>query len=73
MAGFDDLRSAYPHLGVAVYAYGPGEPVTLEIITPDGQIHSRTAPSLTDVLADLFPELAKPIEPAPPEEVSAFG
>lgn len=32
----DDIRAKYPHLSLALYAYDPGGPVTLELLSADG-------------------------------------
>lgn len=34
----DEYREAHPDHGVAVSAYSPGEPVTLEVLLPDGTL-----------------------------------
>jgi hypothetical protein len=66
ICSLDDARAANPDLGFAVYAYGPGEPVTLEIFTPDTQVYSFTGASEVDVLAQAFPpEAEAPAEPEP--------
>lgn len=51
----DDLRTAHPDLGFIVYAIEPGEPVTLEVLTPDDQIFTFKAPTEQAVLALAFP------------------
>lgn len=62
----DDARAANPDLGFALYAYGPGEPVTLEIFTPDSQVYSFVGTSEADVLLRAFPpEEDAPAETAP--------
>jgi hypothetical protein len=59
----DEIRTANPDLGVAVYAYEPGGPVTLEIHTPDGQMFSWVGATEAEALNLAFPSQ----EPAPPE------
>lgn len=66
ISSLDDARAANPDLGFAIYAYGPGEPVTLEILTPDAQVFTFTGTSEADVLAKAFPpEAETPTEPEP--------
>lgn len=60
----DDVRARYPALSGAVYFYDPGQPVTLEILTPAGESFSFTAPTVAECLEKGFPELV-PSEPAP--------
>lgn len=66
MATFDDLRAAYPRTGFAVYAYAPGEPVTIEAHTEDGQVLAMTHPTLAGCLAVLLPS------PEPEKELGLF-
>lgn len=61
----DSLRYRYPHLGLAVYAYTPGGPVTLEVLTPDGSTFQRTAPTMTEAAEALF----GPLETNEPNQV----
>lgn len=61
----DDARAAFPHLGLAIYAYQPGEPLTLEIHAADGQTFAFTGPTEAAVIARAFPSL---VEPAPEPE-----
>ena len=64
----DDLRREHPDLGLAVYAYSPGEPVTLEIHTPDGGVFTWTAPTVAEVIELAFPTTPDTAEePALPE------
>lgn len=63
----DGIREAYPHLGLALYAYEPGGPVNLEIHTPDGDMFSFCGPSEAAVLASAFPDA--PEEPEPEDNV----
>lgn len=68
---FDEARAAFPHLGLAAYAYEPGGPVTLEAIT-EGRVFAFTGPTLQDALDRAFPADPKP-EPEPtPEPPNAF-
>ena len=50
----DDLRTAHPKLGFALYAYTPGGAVTLEVHDA-GEVYSFVAPSEADVIAKAFP------------------
>lgn len=60
----DDARAAFPKLGLAVYAYEPGGPVTLEVHSADGQTFPFTGPTEAAVVARAFPSLAPP-DPEP--------
>jgi hypothetical protein len=60
----DDVRREHPTLGAAIYAYQPGEAVTLEVHTPDGQVFSWTGPTEADVLLQAFPPDIEPDTPA---------
>ena len=51
----DDARKANPELGFGLYAIEPGQSVTLEVYTPDGQTFSWTGPTEAHVLALAFP------------------
>lgn len=62
----DDARSAYPHLGLAVYAFEPGGPVTLEVHAPNGQTWTFEAPTVASALAAAFP--SEEAAPAPVTE-----
>jgi hypothetical protein len=65
----DDVRAAFPKLGLAVYAYEPSRPVTLEVHAADGQTFSFTGATLAAVLTRAFPSLAQPApEPPTPEQ-----
>jgi len=57
----DDLRAAHPTLGFAVYAYTPGEPVTLEVHDA-GNVYTFTAATLQAVVDEAFP----PVVSQPP-------
>lgn len=50
MNEFDEIRRAYPHLGLAVYAYAPGEPVVLEVLF-DGVSLTFAAGTLPEAFA----------------------
>lgn len=62
----DKARAAFPLLGLALYAYEPRGPVTLEVHTADGQTFSFIGPSEAAVIARAFPSLAEPDPPPPP-------
>ncbi|QIG74354.1 hypothetical protein EVC08_042 [Rhizobium phage RHph_N65] len=69
ICSLDDARAANPDIGFALYAYQPGEALTLEIHTPDGQVFSWTGASEADVLSQAFPpdiDEADAIGPAEP-------
>lgn len=61
---FDEARAAFPHLGLAAYAYEPGGPVTLEAIS-EGQSFTFVAATLQDAINRAFP--ADPPAPPAPE------
>lgn len=63
----DDLRREHPTLGAAIYAYQPGEDVTLEVHTPDGQVFSWSGPTEADVLLQAFPPDVEANAPATEE------
>lgn len=52
---FDEIRATNPDLGLALYAIEPGQPVTLEVYTPDGQTFSWRAADAAAALALAFP------------------
>lgn len=54
LTSLDEARAANPELSMTVYAYS-GQPVTLEIITPDEQTYQFHGPSEAFVLAAAFP------------------
>jgi hypothetical protein len=68
----DDVRARYPALAGAVYFYDPGQPVTLEILTPAGESFSFTAATVAECLAKGFPELTTPTEPEPEAPAASF-
>ena len=62
----DAARAAFPKLGLALYAYDPGAPLTLEVHAADGQTFTFTGPTEAAVIARAFPSLAvAPVEPDP--------
>lgn len=65
----DDARAAFPKLGLAIYAYEPGGPITLEVIAADGQTFSFTGATEAALIARAFPSLAAPVEPEPAPNV----
>lgn len=64
----DAARARFPGFSFAVYAFDPGGPVTLEILTGDEtfQFHAATE---AEAWAAAFPEEPEPAEPAPPVNV----
>lgn len=50
----DRIRELFPHLSLAVYAYEPGQPVTVEAITPDGTRYSKTAQTAEAAFTSIF-------------------
>ena len=64
------IRQKNPELRLAIYAMTPGEPVTLEILTPDDQVFTFTKPTLTEALDEAFPP--EP-EERPPMVVASSG
>lgn len=50
----DHVRALFPHLGIAVYAYEPGKPVTVEVFTPDGTSMKKTAATEAEALIAVF-------------------
>lgn len=63
----DDARAAYPHLGLAVYAFEPGGPLTLEVHAPNGQVWTFPAATEAQALAAAFPA-EEPTPVAEPEK-----
>lgn len=63
-ADLDAVRAAFPKLGLALYAYTPGGPMTLEIHA-EGQTFSFTGPTEAALVRRAFPSLRPPPEPAP--------
>lgn len=55
ISSLDEARAAQPALGFALYALEPGGPVTLEIVTPDGEIYRFDYATEADVFAAAFP------------------
>lgn len=60
----DDIRSAYPDLGFALYAYEPGGAVTLEVHGLDGKVYPFTGPTEQAVIDKAFPPRDPEPEPA---------
>ena len=60
----DDARRAFPKLGLALYAYDPTQPMTLEVHTPDERVFTFTGLSEADLIARAFPSLIPP-DPTP--------
>ena len=74
----DDIRARYPHLGLAVYAMAPGQPVTVETYV-DGQIFSFVGDTVDAALTKAFPEMtdigmpiSEPEPEAPAPETNDF-
>jgi hypothetical protein len=67
----DAVRAAFPRIGLAIYAYDPGKPLTLEVHAADGQVFTFTGATEADVLARAFPLLVPAPEPEP-EQPSVF-
>jgi hypothetical protein len=67
----DDLRAEHPALGFALYAITPGEPVTLEVHTPDDDVFAFHGPTEQAAIDQAFPPVA-PEEPAPTPPPSIF-
>ena len=61
----DDIRAAFPRLGLAVYAFDPGGPVTLEVHAADGQVFPFEGATFAAVAARAFPSLTGPPDPPP--------
>lgn len=57
----DEFRQTRPDYGVAIYAYGPGGPVTIEVHAPDGALASVQGATEEDAWIALLGA------PAPPE------
>lgn len=65
----DDLRNRFPELGFSVFAMEPRGVVTLEIYTPDGEVYSFVANTMSEAISKAFPkqeveEDNKPEQPA---------
>lgn len=67
---FDELRARLPDFGLALYAYEPGGPVTLEIVAPGEQPFSFEGGSEAAVIERAAAGLA-PSDTAPPVSVVA--
>lgn len=75
---FEEIVAERPDFGFAFYAYKPGDPVTLEIHAPGGDIFTFHGRDMADVLEQAFgpfpdrePERAPEQEPAE-EAASVF-
>jgi hypothetical protein len=67
---FDEVRIRYPKLGFALYAYEPGDPITLEVHAAYNETFIWTGPTLASVLEQAF----KPVvSTAPPGAVAAVS
>jgi len=64
---FDEMRKRHPKLGFALYAYAPGEGVTLEILTQYGETRCVEAATEEEAIALAFPPGSE-LPPAPPSE-----
>jgi hypothetical protein len=75
MTDLDGLRARFPELGFSVYGMEPGQPLTLEVFTPDGTIHSVTRATLAECVGAMFPAPASEQEPAvaPAKEEDVFA
>lgn len=51
----DELRRAYPHVGLSVYAIDPYGAVTLEVHTSDGAYRSFVGATVQETLERAFP------------------
>lgn len=68
MNTLDELRAAYPHLSLALYAYTPGGTVTLECIVNGEVIGKFAGRTEAEAIKAAFPDED---EPAPPPTPSA--
>ena len=64
----DDARAAFPHLGLALYAFEPGGPVTLEVHAGE-QVFRFKGVSVGAVMRRAFPSLNTPPPPPTPPEI----
>lgn len=71
LISLDKARELNPELAFGVYALEPLGPVTLEIITPDGEVFSFQGLTEADALAKAFPETGIPITETTEAEPSA--
>lgn len=62
---FDDLRAAYPDLGLTLYAMEPRGDVVLEIIDPAGTIFTFPAPTAAAAIEMAFPPETWPAPQVP--------
>lgn len=61
----DEIRARHPHIGLALYALEPGEPVTLEAHGPGGKVWTWRGMTVQEALDQAFP----PTPPAPSPSV----
>ena len=66
----DALRAHYPELGFSLFAMEPGQPVTLEIYTPDEQVYSFTGNTVRAAIEKAFP-LSSFTTPEPKQNIPA--
>lgn len=75
---FEQIVADRPEFGFAFYAYEPGQPVTLEVHAPGGDMFTFHGKDLADVVEQAFgpfeeePEELEPAEEEEPEEGSIF-
>lgn len=72
MSPLDIVRAMRPEFGFAVYAYKPGEPVTVEVHAPSGDIFTAHAETETAAFEQLFGPLPQPQQQPDDEEESVF-
>jgi len=53
---FDRLREERPDLALTLYAMDPGGLVTLEVITPEGEVFTFLGPTAAAAMRTAFPE-----------------
>lgn len=53
----DELRTKYPNLGFALYAYAPGALVTLEVHDERGDVFTFTGRTEREAIQSAFPDL----------------
>ena len=74
LTDFDAIRAQHPDLAMALYAYEPGGPVTLEILTPDGRSYTFTGPTARAAIELAFPApdvSEKPTDDEPQTDIFA--
>lgn len=70
MNTLDDIRAAYPHLGLGLYALDPRGPVILECLSADGKTFKFTGATEAEAVALAFPDEDTPTPPKPAPTVS---